>query len=190
MAGDTYAAIGAPQDPRAVMVFSSGEMITLRIKTREELSVKRTIARGKLETGYKISDGTVEDPQQIDIEGIITGTNLPYEPNNMVLAANHAQQINSAYQLKEFVSVYTSFIALSQCGITSLSILAEPDKNCYTVKLTAEKVDTITFRRSQTIKAKTSNAKGKGKVTTGKKSATPVEKKRDKEKKDLGGFLI
>lgn len=185
------AAITAPRDERAVMVFESGVTVSLRLKKREELSVKRTIAKGKVETGYKISDGTVDDPKVITIEGIITGAMLPYAfgllnaTQNMVLAMNQAQQIEAAYDLKEFVSVYTSFNAMPQAVITSLSISREPKQNYLTVKLTAEKVDTVTFQRSRSIKSKSSNISstaGKGRTSAGKKTAAPVDAAKEPQK--------
>jgi hypothetical protein len=42
----------------------------------------------------------------------------------MISAMNQAQAIQAAYDTKEFVSVYTSFMAMPQCRITSLSIEA------------------------------------------------------------------
>ncbi|MGV4049738.1 phage baseplate protein [Citrobacter freundii] len=185
------AAITAPRDERAVMVFESGVTVSLRLKKREELSVKRTVAKGKVETGYKISDGTVDDPKVITIEGIITGAMLPYAfgllnaTQNMVLAMNQAQQIEAAYDLKEFVSVYTSFNAMPQAVITSLSISREPKQNYLTVKLTAEKVDTVTFQRSRSIKSKSSNISstaGKGRTSAGKKTAAPVDAAKEPQK--------
>ncbi|EPU1193385.1 phage baseplate protein [Klebsiella oxytoca] len=158
MAEGMDAAISAPRDKRAVMVFESGVTVSLRLKTREEVSAKRTIAQGKIETGYKISDGEVDDPKVASFEGIITGTDLPFAPLHIISAMNQAQAIQAAYDTKEFVSVYTSFMAMPQCRITSLSIEAVPKKNSYTVKLTAQKVDTVTFQRSRTksAQAKTS----------------------------------
>lgn len=170
------------------MVFESGVTVSLRLKTREELSAKRTVAQGKLETGYKIADGTVDDPKVISIEGIITGALVPYSfgllntTQNMILAMNQAQQITSAYDLKEFVSVYTSFMAMPQSVITSLSISAEPKRNSLTVKLTAQRVDFVTFQRTRSIKSKSSSTAGKGKVSAGKKSATPVDAKKEPQK--------
>ncbi|MCW8351679.1 phage baseplate protein [Citrobacter portucalensis] len=191
MADTNDAAISAPRDERAVMVFESGVTVSLRLKMREELSVNRTVAKGRLETGYKIADGTVDDPKVISIEGIITGALIPYSfgllsaTQNMMFAMNQAQQITSAYDLKEFVSVYTSFMAMPQSVITSLSISREPKQNYLTVKLTAEKVDTVSFQRSRSIQSKSSNISstaGQGKVSAGKKSATPVEAKKEPQK--------
>lgn len=188
MTGLVDAAISAPRDERAVIVFESGVTVSLRLKMREELSVKRTVAKGKLETGYKVSDGTVDDPKVISFDGIITGALLPYSfgilaaNQNMILAMNQAQQITAAYDLKEFVSVYTSFMAMPQSVITSLNISAEPKRNCLTVKITVEKVDTVTFQRSRSIKSKSSSTAGKGRVSAGKKSATPVEPKKEPQK--------
>ncbi len=191
MAGLVDAAISAPRDERAVIVFESGVTVSLRLKMREEFSVKRTVAKGKLETGYKVSDGTVDDPKVISFDGIITGAILPFSfgilaaNQNMILAMNQAQQITAAYDLKEFVSVYTSFMAMPQSVITSLNISAEPKRNCLTVKLTVEKVDTVTFQRSRSIQSKSSNISstaGKGRVSAGKKSATPVVPKKEPQK--------
>ena len=185
------AAITAPRDERAVIVFESGVTVSLRLKTREDFSVKRTIAKGKLETGYKVSDGVVDDPKVISFEGIITGAILPYSfglltaIQNPILAMNQAQQIQAAYDLKEFVSVYTSFMAMPQSVLTSLNISSEPGKNHLTVKLTAEKVDTVTFQRSRSIKSKSSkisSTAGKGRVSAGKKSATPVDAAKEPQK--------
>ncbi|WP_313124614.1 phage baseplate protein [Pseudescherichia sp.] len=182
------AAISAPRDERAVIVFESGVTVSLRLKMREEFSVKRTVAKGVLETGYKVSDGTVDDPKIISLEGIITGAVLPYTfgllnvTQNMMLAMNEAQQISAAYELKEFVSVYTSFMAMPQSVITSLSILREPKQNHLTIKLTAEKVETVTFQRSRSVKAKSSGTAGKGRVSAGKKSATPVSAAKEPQK--------
>lgn len=184
MAEGMDAAISAPRDKRAVMVFESGVTVSLRLKTREEVSAKRTIAQGKIETGYKISDGEVDDSKVASFEGIITGTDLPYAPLHMISAMNQAQAIQAAYDTKEFVSVYTSFMAMPQCRITSLSIEAAPKKNSYTVKLTAQKVDTVTFQRSRTksAQAKTSKPAGKGKTSAGKKSATTVDASKEPQK--------
>lgn len=185
------AAIAAPRDERAVMVFESGVTVSLRLKKREELSVKRTVAKGKVETGYKIADGTVDDPKVISIDGIITGAMLPYTfgllsaTQNMILAMNQAQQIEAAYDIKEFVSVYTSFNAMPQAVITSLSISREPKQNYLTVKLTAEKVDTVSFQRSRSIQSKSSNissAAGQGRTSAGKKTAAPVDAAKEPQK--------
>lgn len=185
------AAIAAPRDERAVMVFESGVTVSLRLKKREELSVKRTVAKGKVETGYKITDGTVDDPKVISIEGIITGAMLPYTfgllsaTQNMILAMNQAQQIEAAYDVKEFVSVYTSFNAMPQAVITSLSISREPKQNYLTVKLTAEKVDTVSFQRSRSIQSKSSNISstaGQGRTSAGKKTAAPVDAAKEPQK--------
>ena len=102
----------------------------------------------------------------------------------MISAMNQAQAIQAAYDTKEFVSVYTSFTAMPQCRITSLSIEAAPKKNSYTVKLTAQKVDTVTFQRSRTksAQAKTSKPAGKGKTSAGKKSATTVDASKEPQK--------
>ena len=185
------AAIAAPRDERAVMVFESGVTVSLRLKKREELSVKRTVAKGKVETGYKIADGTVDDPKVISIEGIITGAMLPYTfdllsaTQNMILAMNQAQQIEAAYDVKEFVSVYTSFNAMPQAVITSVSISREPKQNYLTVKLTAEKVDTVSFQRSRSIQSKSSNISstaGQGRTSAGKKTAAPVDAAKEPQK--------
>lgn len=191
MADMGIAAITAPRDERAVMVFESGVTVSLRLKNREELSVKRTVAKGKIEAGYKISDGTVDDSKVISIEGIITGAVLPYTfgllsaTQNMILAMNQAQYITAAYDLKDFVSVYTSFMAMPQAVITSLSISREPKQNYLTVKLTAEKVDTVTFQRSRSIKSKSSNISstaGQGRTSAGKKTAAPVDAAKEPQK--------
>lgn len=182
MAEGMDAAISAPRDKRAVMVFESGVTVSLRLKTREEVSAKRTITQGKIETGYKISDGEVDDSKVASFEGIITGTDLPFAPLHMVSAMNQAQAIQAAYDTKEFVSVYTSFMAMPQCRITSLSIEAVPKKSSYTVKLTAQKVETIAFQRSRTKSAKTSKPAGKGKTSAGKKSATTVDANKEPQK--------
>lgn len=182
MADGMEGAISAPRDQRAVMVFESGVTVSLRLKTREGFEAKRTIAQGKVETGYKISDGTVDDPKVVSFEGIITGADLPYTygllytTQNMIWAMNQAQQIIAAYELKEFVSVYTSFMAMPQSVIQSLNIEAVPKKNCYTIKLTAQKVETVTFQRSRnkSAQSKTSNPAGKGTVAAGKKSAADL----------------
>lgn len=184
------AAIAAPRDARAVMVFESGVTVSLRLKTRESLEVKRTVTQGVIETGYKISDGTVDDPRVISLEGIITGAILPHAygllhmNQNQMLAMNEAQYIDAAFSLKEFMSVYTSFNAMPQSVITTLSIEAVPKTSHYTVKLTAQKVETRTFQRSRTksAQAKTSNPAGQGTVTTGKKSAAAVEPKKEPQK--------
>lgn len=100
----------------------------------------------------------------------------------MISAMNQAQAIQAAYDTKEFVSVYTSFMAMPQCRITSLSIEAVPKKNSYTVKLTAQKVETIAFQRSRTKSAKTSKPAGKGKTSAGKKSAATVDANKEPQK--------
>ncbi|WOR42045.1 hypothetical protein R4T16_12390 [Citrobacter freundii] len=191
MTGLVDAAISAPRDERAVIVFESGVTVSLRLKMREEFSVKRTVAQGKLETGYKVSDGTVDDPKVISFDGVITGALLPHTfgilsaNQNMILAMNQAQQITAAYDLKEFVSVYTSFMAMPQSVITSLNISSEPKRNSLTVRLTVQKVDTVTFQRSRSIQSKSSNISstaGKGRVSAGKKSATTVEPKKEPQK--------
>lgn len=185
------AAIVAPRDERAVIVFESGVTVSLRIKMREDFTAKRTVAKGKLETGYKVSDGVVDDPKVISFEGIITGAILPYSfgllsaTQNAVLAMNQAQQIQAAYELKEFVSVYTSFMAMPQSVLTYLNISSEPKTNHLTVKLTAEKVDTVTFQRSRSIKSKSSNISstaGKGRTSAGKKTAAPVDAAKEPQK--------
>jgi len=43
----------------------------------------------------------------------------------MILAMNKAQQITVTYEFKEFVSFYTSFMAMPQSINTSLSIARE-----------------------------------------------------------------
>lgn len=191
MAVTAEAAINAPRDNRAVIVLPNGVTVSLRLKSREDFSVKRTVTQGKLETGYKISDGTVNDPKVISIEGIITGADFPHSfgllstTQNPIFAMNQAQQITAAYDADELVSVYLSFMALPQSVMTSLNITAEPKSNALTVKLTAQRVDFVTFQRSRSIKAqqtKTSSTAGKGTVSAGKKSATPVDAKKEPQK--------
>lgn len=185
------AAIVAPRDERAVIVFESGVTVSLRLKMREDFTAKRSVAKGKLETGYKVSDGVVDDPKVISFEGIITGSIMPYSfgllsaTQNPILAMNQAQQIQAAYDLKEFVSVYTSFMAMPQSVLTYLNISSEPKTNHLTVKLTAEKVDTVTFQRSRSIKSKSSNISstaGQGRTSAGKKTAAPVDAAKEPQK--------
>lgn len=172
------------------MVFESGVTVSLRLKTRESFEAKRTITQGKIETGYQISDGTVDDPKQVSFEGIITGADMPYmygflhTTQNMIFAMNQAQQIIAAFDMKEFVSVYTSFMAMPQSVIQTLNVEAEPKKNYLTIKMTVQKVDTVTFQRSRTqsAQAKTSSTAGKGTVAAGKKSATVVDPKKEPQK--------
>ncbi len=183
------AAIVAPRDERAVIVFESGVTVSLRLKMREDFTAKRSVAKGKLETGYKVSDGVVDDPKVISFEGIITGAILPYSfgllsaTQNPILAMNQAQQIQAAYELKEFVAVYTSFMAMPQSVLTYLNISSEPKKNYLTVKLTAEKVDTVSFQRSRSIKSSNiSSTAGQGRTSAGKKTAAPVDAAKEPQK--------
>lgn len=149
MADGMDGAITAPRDQRAVIVFESGVTVSLRLKTREGFEAKRTIAQGKIETGYKISDGTVDDPKIVTFEGIITGADFPYTygllytNQNMIQAMNQAQQIMAAYELKELFGIHI-IMAMPQSVIQSLSVEAVPKKNCYNIKLTAQKVETVT----------------------------------------------
>jgi hypothetical protein len=75
-------------------------------------------------------------------------------------------------------------MAMPQSVIQSLNIEAVPKKNCYTIKLTAQKVETVTFQRSRnkSAQSKTSNPAGKGTVAAGKKSAAPVDTKKEPQK--------
>ncbi len=66
--------LNAPTGRRAVIVSASGAVITLRLKKRENYTAKRNVTQGTLETGYQISDGVVNEQPDIEIEGIVTGS--------------------------------------------------------------------------------------------------------------------
>lgn len=186
MADGMNGALMAPPDARAVLVLESGVTVSLRLKTRERVTAQRTITQGTVETGYKISDGEIDDPRDFTIEGIITGSYLMTTPYNMSAAASEAQSIMAAFDAKEFLSVYTSFIAEPQCRIRRASVEAEPGKNALSVTLELQKVNTVTFQRSRSnsAQAKTSDPAGKGNVKTGKKTAAKVDPKTDKQTAD------
>ncbi|WP_196297368.1 phage baseplate protein [Citrobacter amalonaticus] len=174
-------ALAAPQDSRAVLVLESGVTLSLRVKTGENIEASRTITRGKIETGYKISDGVVDDGKSIQLEGIITGSDSMLVPYDMSAAASIAQSIMQAFEAREFASCYTSMMAIPQCVIRRARVDAEPNKNAYNVRLEIEQVRTVTFQRSRinSAQAKTTDPAGKGKVSAGKKTSAKVDTKKD-----------
>ena len=66
--------LNAATGKRAVVVGESGAVISLRIRRNESYAVKRSVTQGAVETGYKISDGTVTEQPVIEIEGVVTGS--------------------------------------------------------------------------------------------------------------------
>ncbi|HEY3591940.1 MAG TPA: hypothetical protein VGL07_18005 [Buttiauxella sp.] len=172
--------LNAPNGSRVVIVSASGVAVSLRLRKRENYSVKRSVSKATLETGYKISDGTITEQPEIDIEGIVTGSDgygLAFDPTRINAEVN---SINNAFALNELVSVYTSFIAISDAVLTSFSAEASPRDKTISIKLSAEKIKFTTFQRTQNEapapkKTKTKNPAGQGRAGTGKKSAAPVE---------------
>jgi hypothetical protein len=164
----------APEDNRAVIVLESGVTVSLRLKARESYSVKRSVSEGKKETGYKVSDGVVNDTPQIDFEGIITGSDDKRIAYNGIQAASDVASIQNAFNLEELTSVYTSFIAITNAVITDFKAEASKDKKAININLSVKHIDYTTFQRTQGAPAKTKNPAGKGKTNTGKKSAAPV----------------
>lgn len=181
MATGMNGALAAPQDARAVLVLESGVTLSLRVKTNESVEASRTITRGKIETGYKIADGVVDDGKSIQLEGIITGSDSMTVPYDMPAAASIAQSIMQAFESREFASCYTSMMAIPQCVIRRARVDAEPNKNAYNVRLEIEEVRTVTFQRSRinSAQAKTTNPAGKGKVSAGKKTSAKIDPKKD-----------
>lgn len=172
----TQGGLQSPADKRAVIVLEGGVTVSLRLRSSERYRVSRSITDGTTETGYKLSDGVVNETPEIEIEGIITGSNLITEPNNMARAASEAASLKSAFEREEFASVYLSFIAMPQVVLTELTIEARPKQSYFTVSLTAKRVKTVSFTRATGTApaAKTKKNAGKSKSTTGKKSATPA----------------
>lgn len=172
--------LNAPTGRRAVIVSASGAVITLRLKKRENYTAKRNVTQGTLETGYQISDGVVNEQPDIEIEGIVTGSDgygLAFDPSRL---SAEVSSINNAFTPNELVSVYASFIAVSDAVLTEFNAEATPKQKTITVKLSAKKIKFATFQRTQNEapapkKTKTKNPAGQGRVSTGKKSATPVE---------------
>ena len=184
--------LNAATGKRAVVVGESGAVISLRIRRNESYAVKRSVTQGAVETGYKISDGTVTEQPVIEIEGVVTGSDgyaLALDPNriNAEIAS-----INNAFSLNELVSVYASFIVVSDAVLVDFKAEATPKDKTITVKLTVQKVKFVNFQRTKSTApapkpAKTKNPAGKSGVVTGKKSAIPVE---EKEKEKLLGFKV
>lgn len=170
----------APGGNRAVIVSASGVTVSLRLRKRETYSVKRTLSKAALETGYKISDGTVTEEPVIEIEGIVTGStgyNLAYDPTRINAEVN---SINNAFKTNEIVSIYASFIAVSDVVLTAFNAEATPKDKTISIKLSAERVKFTTFQRTQNEapapkKPNTKNPAGQGRASTGKKSAAPVD---------------
>ncbi|MGK0743561.1 phage baseplate protein [Yokenella regensburgei] len=173
--------LNAPAGRRAVIVSASGVSVSLRLRKRENYSVKRSVSQGALETGYKISDGTVTEQPEVTIEGLVTGSDgyaLALDPTRIDA---EVASINNAFNINELVSVYTSFIAVSDAVLTEFSAEATPKDKTITIKLSAKKVKFVNFQRTQNEapapkKTKTKNPAGKGRVDAGKKSATPEDK--------------
>lgn len=174
-------ALQAPQDNRAVVVLESGVTLSLRVKLRERVTASRTVTSGKVETGYKIGDGVVDNNKDIQLEGIITGSDSMTIPYDIFSAASIAQAIMNAFDAHEFASCYTSMMAMPQCVIRHAECTAQPGQLAYNVSLELEQVRTVTFQRSRinSAQAKTTNPAGKGKVSTGKKTAAKVDPKKD-----------
>lgn len=165
----------APADNRAVIVLESGVTVSLRLKTRETYSIKRSVSEGKKETGYKVSDGVVNDTPEVEFEGFITGSDDKRIAYNAVQASSDVASIQNAFNLSELASVYTSFIAITDAVITDFKAEASADKKAINISLSVKHIDYATFQRTQSApSSKTKNPTGKGKANTGKKSATPV----------------
>ncbi|WFZ22224.1 hypothetical protein NFK58_12990 [Citrobacter portucalensis] len=173
--------LNAPTGKRAVIVSASGVVVNLRLRKRETYSVKRNVTQGAIETGYKISDGTVTEQPEVNIEGIVTGSDgytLAFDPTRI---NSEVASINNAFNLDELVSVYTSFNAVSDAVLTEFQAEATPKDKTITIKLAAKKIKFVTFQRTQNEapapkKTKTKNPAGQGRAGTGKKSATPEDK--------------
>lgn len=172
--------LNAPGGVRVVIVSASGVAVSLRLRKRENYSIRRGVSKAALETGYKISDGTVTEQPIIDIEGIVTGSDgyhLAYDPSRINAEVS---SINNAFTIDELVSVYASFIVMSDAVLTAFSAEASPKDKTISIKLSAERVKFTTFQRTQNEapapkKTKTKNPAGQGGAGTGKKSAAPVE---------------
>ncbi|HEY2452886.1 MAG TPA: hypothetical protein VGI71_09735 [Scandinavium sp.] len=178
--------LNAPAGRRVVIVSSSGVSVSLRLRKREAYSAKRNVSQGALETGYKISDGTVNEQPGIELEGIVTGSDgyaLAFDPSRINA---EVASIKNAFNLDELVSVYASFIAMSDAVLTEFTAEATPKDKTITIKLAAKKIKFVTFQRTQNEapapkSTKTKNPAGQGRADTGKKSATP----KDKPKTDI-----
>lgn len=159
--------LNAPTSKRAVIVSASGVVVNLRLRKRETYSVKRSVTKGALETGYKISDGTVTEQPGVNIEGLVTGSDgyaLVFDPTRIDA---EVASINNAFNLNELVSVYTSFIAVSDAVLTEFQAEATAKDKTITIKLAAEKIKFVTFQRTQneapaTEKNKTKIQPGRG----------------------------
>lgn len=178
--------LNAPTDRRVVIVSASGASVSLRLRKRESYSAKRNVSQGTLETGYKISDGTIKEQPTIEIEGIVTGSDgyaLAFDPSRINA---EVASINNVFKLDELVSIYASFIVVSDAVLTEFNAEATPKDKTITIKLGAKKVKFVTFQRTQNDApapkaTKTKNPAGQGRADTGKKSATP----KDKPKQDI-----
>lgn len=176
--------LNAPVNRRAVIVLSNGQTVSLRLRRREQFSQKRSVTKGALETGYRISDGTVTDQPTVSIEGIITGADGKAVAYDDVRASSEVASIQAAFKTDELVSVYTSFIALADASFTEYRAEMVPGKKQIVINLSAEGISFANF--SQTTGAppakKVSNPKGKGTTNGGKKSVEfvgPPEEQHD-----------
>lgn len=167
----------APPDRRAVIVLNNGVTVSLRLRMREQYAQKRSATQGKIETGYKISDGTVTDQPTVSIDGIITGADGYFIAYDDIRASSEVASLQAAFNADELVSVYTSFIALADAVWTEFKAEMVPGKKLINISLSAQGIRFANF--SQTTGAppakKVSNPKGQETTNGGKKSTTPVK---------------
>lgn len=174
----------APPDRRAVIVMDGGAVVSLRLRKREQYGQKRSVAQGSIETGYRISDGTVTDQPTIHIEGIITGADSKLVAYNDIAASSEVASLQAAFNANELVSVYTSFIALADAAFTEFRAEMVPGKKLINITLAAQGIKFVNFSHAtgEAPKKKVSEPKGKGTTNRGKQSveiAGPPEEKHD-----------
>lgn len=162
-------------------MLSNGVTVSLRLRKREQFGQKRTATQGKVETGYKISDGTVTDQPVVNIDGIITGSDGHFIAYDDIAASSEVASLQAAFNADELVSVYTSFIALADAVWTEFKADMVPDKKLINISLSAQGIRFANFSQTtgQAPSKKTSAPKGQGTTNGGKKSTTPVTPKEE-----------
>lgn len=179
--------MNAPPDRRAVIVLSNGTVVSLRLRKRETYSQKRSATQGAVETGYKISDGTVTDQPVITVDGIITGANSKAIAFNDVAASSEVTNLQAAFDANELVSVYTSFVSVANAVFSEFKAEMVAGRNVINITLTAQGIrfTNITKTTGTQNTKKVSDAKGQGTANKGKKSVTPTA---PPQKHDIGYF--
>lgn len=179
-----YFGLMSPPTNNAAIVLSNGTAITLKLNKREQFGQKRSVSQGAVETGYRISDGTVTEQPTITIEGVITGTNGRLKAYDSIGASSEVTSIQMMFDANELVSVYTSFNALANAVFTEFKAEMVAGKNAINITLSAQSIRFANFSRTtgEPPAKKVSDPKGKGTANRGKVSteiAGPPEKPND-----------